>query len=755
MKNIYSITISLLLLVSLSVFGQVRIYTPTLNEPENGALDQVPDVLLNWSAVTGDSLVILYEAQLSLTEDFADPITFPKTDVTSENMSNLIFGETYYWRVRAYDGQEVSDWSEIWSFSILNTIALHMPLDNSMVYANPVLDWDAVSGLTGYELQLDTVYDWHAVDPETEENLNTAFIVDDNNKWLAGDNGLIMYYDGTDWSTVESGVTENIKDLWFTGAANGYAVGEGGTVLHYDGAVWSVVDAGTTEDLDAVSFVDENTGWAVGAGGITLKYDSGTWSEETTSNTIDLRDVYALSADNVWVCGLSKTIGHYDGTDWTYETVSNRDLYSIWFVDANNGWAVGKSGKVVYYNGEEWIVQASGVNKDLLSVNFSGTTGYAVGKNGKFITYNGYWSPLTSGTGEEMRSVFVSGDEGAIVGVDGMLMEKSGGIFNSPDLKTYQIDADSMQKSLHQLLFGTDYYYRIRGMHEEDTSMWSGARKMTTYATTTLSAPSDGSEGTHLRINFEWSEYDGITNYILEVDSNENFTLPRTFGPDLNHQVVNDLVFGTDYFWRVKVQHFEDLSDWSEVWTFTTTNTIVLESPENGATNVLQCPRYAWEKVEGASRYILWVDSDINFSDPLTVVSDSAYFQCQSALEKQTVYYWKVRGQAGASVSNWSEVWSFETEGYDGIDENFENNVMQVYPNPNNGVFTLGINSLTNTTCHVRIVDLVGKELYQKDINCSAGENFEKLNLQHLENGIYLIHLQQEGRSVTKKLFIK
>ena len=755
MKNIYSITISLLLLMSLSVFGQVRVYTPTLNEPENGALDQVPDVLLNWNAVTGDSLVILYEVQLSFTEDFADPITFPQTDLTSEGMSNLMFGDTYYWRVRAYDGEEVSDWSEIWSFGVINTVELDKPLDNSMVYANPVIEWDELTGLTGYELQVDTVYDWQPSDAGTDEDLNTVFIIDENNKWLAGDNGMIMHNNGTEWSVVESGVTENINDLWFVSADNGYAVGDGGTVLHYD-TVWTLIDVGgTTSDLSAVSFADENTGWIVGKGGITLKYDNGTWSEESTSNSKDLRDVYTLSDSDVWVCGLSKTIGHYDGTDWTYETVSNRDLYSIWFTDANNGWAVGKSGKIVYYNGEEWIEQTSGVNKDLLSVCFSGSIGYAVGKNGRFVMYNGYWFPLTSGTGDEMRGIFIAGDEGAIVGVDGMLMEKSGDAFNSPALQTYQISADSSEEPLHQLLFGTSYYYRMRGMHEEDTSMWSGARKMTTYATTDLESPEDGSEGTHLSIDFEWSEYEGVTNYILEVDSNENFTLPRTFGPDLNHQVVNDLVFGTQYFWRVRAQHFYGLSDWSEVWTFTTTNTIVLESPVDGATNVLQCPRYAWQKVEGASRYILWVDKDMNFSNPLVAVSDSAYFQCQSALDRQTVYYWKVMGQAGASLSGWSDVWSFETEGYDGIEEGFTDNTMKLYPNPSNGELTLEINSLANGTYHVSIVDLVGKELYQKDINCSAGENFEKLELQYLEKGLYLIRLQQEGRSVTKKLFIK
>ena len=120
---------------------------------------------------------------------------------------------------------------------------------------------------------------------------------------------------------------------------------------------------------------------------------------------------------------------------------------------------------------------------------------------------------------------------------------------------------------------------------------------MTTYANTELDSPDNESEDVDLLVEFTWNEYEGVTNYILEVDSNENFTLPRTFGPDENHQVVKDFVFGKEYFWRVKAQHFADISEWSEIWSFTTTNTIVLTSPENEETNVLQCPRYTWEKV--------------------------------------------------------------------------------------------------------------------------------------------------------------
>ncbi|MCB2209197.1 MAG: T9SS type A sorting domain-containing protein [Bacteroidetes bacterium] len=755
MKNIYTLTIALLLLFSLSGYGQARIYAPTLNEPENGDIEQVPDVLLNWSAVTGNSLVIMYELQLSNTEDFSSPITFPQTDVTSYAMSNLLFGQQYFWRVRAYDGDEVSDWSEIWSFRIIYSIKIDKPNDNAMVFANPLIEWDEVTGLTHFELQIDTAYSWSIIPLEITNDLNTTFIVDENNMWAGGNSGLILHFDGTAWTTSESGVTENISDIWFTSSTNGYAVGESGLVLHYDGSAWTPETAVTSEDLLGVYFLDENMGWAVGKAGAILAYNSGTWTQITTSHSGDLYDVYALSGDDIWVCGLPKIIGHFDGTDWSFETISNRDLYSIWFTDANNGWAVGKGGRIVYYNGSEWTEQESGVTKDLLSVSFTGSMGYAVGKNGTFLVYDGYWYPEAAGSPDQLNSVFVNNDLGLISGVGGILISKAGDAFNSPVATTYIISADSIEFQLDYLLFGTDYYYRMRGLHALDTTAWSGTKKMTTYAATELDSPGDGSSNLDLLLEFTWDEYEGVTNYILEIDSNANFTLPRTFGPDQNIETVNDFVFGTEYFWRVKAQHFNDISDWSETWTFTTTNMIVLESPENEATDVLQCPRYEWEAVAGASKYGLWLDTDINFSNPLKITSDSAFFQCQSSLEQKTVYYWKVRGLAGASISDWSEVWSFETEGPDGIDENFDAHALQIYPNPSNGEFTVQINSLINGIYHLSVVDLVGKKLYEQDIDCNVGENAQKFNLQHLEKGIYLVHIKKGEGTVTKKLFIQ
>jgi len=755
MKNIYTISISLLLLLSLSVFGQTRIYAPSLNEPENGDLGQVPDVLLNWNAVTGIELEIMYEAQLSTNEEFTNPISFPLTDLTSYQMYDLLFGQQYFWRVRAYDGDEISNWSEVWNFSVLNTIEIDKPNDNAMVYANPLIEWEEASGLTQFELQLDTSYSWKIIPLEISNDLNATFIIDEDNMWVCGNEGLILFYNGIQWMPSESGTTENLHDIWFIDAANGYAAGDGGITLHFDGTNWNTIDVGTTEDLLGVFFINENLGWIVGSSGTTIKYDNGSWTEESTSNSNDLYDVYALSSDNIWVCGASKTIGHFDGTDWSFETVSNKDFFSIWFVDANNGWAVGKGGRIVYYNGESWEVETSGVTRDLLSVCVSGSVGYVAGKSGTFLIYDGYWYSEAAGSSEDLGGIYVTGDLGLICGTEGTLIANEGGGFNSPIATTYTINGDSVEYQLDLLLFGTDYYYRMRGMHSEDTTAWTGTRKMSTYANVDLSNPADGGSNLDLMLDFDWSEYEGVTNYILEIDSNQNFLLPRTFGPDQNFETVNDFVFGTEYFWRVKAQHFEDISDWSETWTFTTTNTIVLESPANEATNVLQCPRYTWNEVKGASKYHLWVDTDMNFSNPMKVNADSAFYQCQSSLERKTIYYWKVRGQAGASISDWSEVWSFETEGYDGIDENLDKNALQIYPNPSDGEFTVQINSLTNGVYQVSVVDLVGKELYQQEMNCSAGSNVQKLNLHYLESGIYLVHIRKGEGTITKKLFIK
>jgi len=432
MKNVYSILSFILLFISVSVIGQTKIYAPSLRAPENISIGQMPDVVLDWDAVTGVSIEILYELQLANNPEFVDAVTFAKTNVTAEVMSDLLFGNKYYWRVRAFDGDDVSGWSETWSFDITWTVP-NLEVDEE-VFVNPVVEWDSLSGVIQYELQLDTVYSWSAIESGTEEDINASFVIDENNMWAVGNSGLILFSDGSGWVTSESGITEDLNAVFFIDATNGYAVGNGGVTLFFDGTSWTSIDLGTTEDLLGLSFSDINNGVVVGNNGTVVMYNTGAWELVTTGDDNDLYAVDMLSTSSIWACGSGKILVKYNGTDWTAEEVGTKDHYGIAMINENNGWMVGKSGRVNGWNGTDWseIVKVDNSTKHLNSVSFTGLYGVAVGDDGTMITFDGTWTKAVTLVDGDLNGVMISGDYGIVVGVDGTIIKKAGSDFNSP-----------------------------------------------------------------------------------------------------------------------------------------------------------------------------------------------------------------------------------------------------------------------------------------------------------------------------------
>ena len=83
MKRVLATVLSLTLAGILSLSAQVRIYTPELISPADGAINQVPNVTLDWNAVTGGNTgIINYEVQLDTDPTFPDPIIFQTEFVT-------------------------------------------------------------------------------------------------------------------------------------------------------------------------------------------------------------------------------------------------------------------------------------------------------------------------------------------------------------------------------------------------------------------------------------------------------------------------------------------------------------------------------------------------------------------------------------------------------------------------------------------------------------------------------------------------
>ncbi len=761
MKNLYYIISLFMLLTSVSLYSQDRVYAPNLTFPEDSETGLSPDVTLDWNAVTGETLTVLYELQLSNTSDFVDAVTFPKTEVTAMEMEDLFFGTLYFWRVKAYDGEEISDWSEAWSFTTATSIEMDDPADGEMVFADPNITWDEMTGLLKYQIQIDTSYIWNSVTLETSEDILSSFIIDENNMWLVGTSGLVLHYDGSLWNTVDAGTTEDLNDIYFVDASNGFIAGTGGTFLIYDGTNWTSVDPGVTDNLNGVAFLDADNGYLVGDDGLILQYASGTFTTEIAKDengddiTKDFYDIDVIDANNYWACGKSKYIVNYDGSTWTGGVVGGKDHYAIWFNNANDGWVASKSGRVQHFDGTDWTeTETDGDN--LFSISFDGGIGYAVGKNGTMIVFDGEeWTLITAGTAETLNTVYLKDGNGIAGGDGGTFINKSGEGFNSPYAKVISVIPDSTNYDMTNLLFGKSFYYRMRGIHSIDTSAWSSAKSMITYPYPEPDSPSDGSDDEQLRIVFEWEEYSGVTRYYLSVSPNEDFLPAFNFPSDSNSYQLNDFEFGEQYYWRVRAEHSEDISDWSDVYTFTTLNTIELLSPENNATDVNKCPKFKWEEVLGSTGYELWVDTDDNFSNPTVFITEDNFNQCQSSMDEGASYFWKVRGIAGLDTSNWSPDWTFKVESV-GIDDIFNQKSLEIYPNPSTGEFTLDINSIDAAIYHISISDMGGKTIYTTEFNCKQGNNQIELDLSgSVTNGAYMINVSRENITVNKRLFIK
>lgn len=72
-----------------------------------------------------------------------------------------------------------------------------------------------------------------------------------------------------------------------------------------------------------------------------------------------------------------------------------------------------------------------------------------------------------------------------------------------------------------------------------------------------------------------------------------------------------------------------------------------------------------------------------------------------------------------------------------------------IYPNPSNGLFN--VKSMDKKIEEIRIVDLVGKMIYQTEVN-----DFEKeIRLKDIPKGIYFLHIQSGGQNILQKLEIK
>ena len=73
-----------------------------------------------------------------------------------------------------------------------------------------------------------------------------------------------------------------------------------------------------------------------------------------------------------------------------------------------------------------------------------------------------------------------------------------------------------------------------------------------------------------------------------------------------------------------------------------------------------------------------------------------------------------------------------------------------VYPNPTKGIVNVAIPSLTETAT-IKLYDLQGRQILSKETN-QVNTSF---GIENLQDGIYLVNIENEEGSITKKIILR
>ena len=338
--------------------------------------------------------------------------------------------------------------------------------------------------------------------------------------------------------------------------------------------------------------------------------------------------------------------------------------------------------------------------------------------------------------------------------------------FNSPQYQLFEIPWDDLSNfaDTEFLYFEQIYYWRVRAKHSKDVMDWSETWSFETLIDFKQKKPNNNATDRMPDVELKWEEVEGVNGYFYQLDTDPDFIHPVTYQTQGYEILADTLLFGEKYYWRVLAYHFYDSTQWMNETprNFTVIDEVFLDKPDDEEVNVVIYPLFIWKSIDAVLSYEIQVDVSEEFTNPMikTISADAneSYIEHEwraPALDSTVTYYWRVNATSSSDVSGWSEVWSFLV-GAIGIDDPVLNEKnIEIFPNPADGPIYIKMNNDRQTNIKIKIIDLLGQEVYGGDINCQEGVTTTQIDTDFLSNGIYMIQLKNGTSSFTRKLVIK
>jgi hypothetical protein len=652
-----------------------RITAPTLSSPADNAIDRNPNVTLYWNSMNG---VSYYDYEIDTTPNFNSPLLIAGYRTgNSFTTSNLLFGQTYYWRVRARSSSDITAWSSTWNFTVLTgPITLSSPSNGAVNQnINVTLYWNTVGGIDYYDYQLDTTPNFNSPlllsSYRTGSSLSTSNLLfgktyywrikarhaADTMPWSATWNFTTRLTAPTLSSPADNAIDRNPNVTLYWNSMNGvsYYDYEIDTTPNFNSplliAGYRTGSSFTTSNL----LFGQTYYWRVRARSSSdITAWSSTWNFTVLTGPITLSSPSNGAVNqNINVTLYWNTVGGIDYYDYQLDTTPNFNsplLLSSYRTGSSLSTSNLLFGKTYY-----WRIKARHAAD---TMPWSATWNFTTRLTAPTLS-----SPADNAIDRNPNVTLYWNSMNGVSYYDYEIDTTPN--FNSPLLISGYRTGNSFTTS--NLLFGQTYYWRVRARSSSDITAWSSTWNFTVLTgPITLSSPSNGAVNQNINVTLYWNTVGGIDYYDYQLDTTPNFNSPlllssyRT-GSSLS---TSNLLFGKTYYWRIRARHAADTMPWSDTWNFSTLNRMTLSSPANGASNVATNPTLYWNSLSGVNYYDYQCDITPNFNSSLLISgsrSSSYTSYMLNNLTFGTVYYWRVRARHTADTTRWSDTWNFST----------------------------------------------------------------------------------------------
>ncbi|MFQ5604489.1 MAG: YCF48-related protein [bacterium] len=768
---------------------------PSLSWPIDGAVNQPTSLYLNWEDSEGAES---YRLQLD-TDSLFTTVVFDDSSMRYSNkrVEALAANTTYYWRVRAKNVIGAGPWSVVWRFTTIST-APSAPLlywPNNGAENQPTnldLDWGSAEGAETYHLQVATDFAFTAMVFEDSDlswtgeyveslAINTTYF------WrVRAKNAL----GASPWSEVWSFTTVSAvpSTPYLDWPDNGAMNQPTNLELEWDGSVGAEtyhLQVATDSAFTAMVFDD-----------FSIEYTS----EEIGPLAINTTYYWRVKAKNVlgdspwsavWRFTTISAAPSTPHLDWPYNGSENQPttLYLEWddaegaesyhlqvatdsvftaivFNDSSLTWNNRRVGPLAINTTYYWRVKA----KNVLGAS----------------PWSDVWSFTTISTVPSAPDLDWPSNGAVSQPINPLLRwEHAEGAENY----SLQVATDSVftaivfddssltwrNRRVGPLAISTTYYWRVKAKNVLGDSPWSIVWSFTTISAAPiapkLTSPTNGAVSQSIKPFLRWEQAEGAENYSLQVATDSVFTAIVFDDSSLTwiNRRVGPLAINTTYYWRVRAKNILGISQWSNIWRFTTIagkpNQVSLISPVNFTVIKSDSVRFTWRQGTPAV-YKYWfeiaadslmanamVDSTLMATDTTKIVRQ---------LNDKHDYWWRVKAKNAAGWGEFSEKRQFRIDITTTVQTNMEVphkfGLSQNYPNPFNPQTTIKYQLPKAAEVKLTIYNLLGQRVAMLvDKKMPAGFysiqwDGKDQNGRNVASGIYVYRLQTADFVKAKKL---